>query len=148
MTNKADESGETTFHGHKNQKNELKDAKKSAGWFDVGLSPCTTPFTSLAYVKLCYYKKNKRIRATLSFKWMAYGWIVMWKVSLTHVDRSCFLTVEICFFAPFFFVIMLFLSLVAEPGSVSSSDWFMCLVSTPHTSSTLITEDLSVNNPW
>ena len=31
MTNKADESGETTFHGHKNQKNELKDAKKSAG---------------------------------------------------------------------------------------------------------------------
>ena len=35
MTNKADESGESTFCGHKNQKNELKDAKMfntTKGW--------------------------------------------------------------------------------------------------------------------
>lgn len=35
MTNKADERGESTFRGHKNQKNELKDAKMfytTKGW--------------------------------------------------------------------------------------------------------------------
>lgn len=34
-TNKADERGESTFHGHENQKNELKDTKMfytTKGW--------------------------------------------------------------------------------------------------------------------